>query len=314
MEKENLFKPKVNYKERYHQESLFEKWRKNEVLSLLLDSSLITQTNQKRVDIKLIDCGDYKQVYYSKKPHLKKDNNLDKMKDLHKICYEVGEKSRAKPPTTNELKKIELKNILRSKYEMQRLVKSNIKVFKTFTTLTFAENITSIKEANKIFNSWKTYIKKLKSDFKYICVPEFQQRGAIHYHLLTNIDYTDFALLSQEERRIWNKESGWQIGRDIKGWKYGLNMTKTLVGINVVSYISKYMTKDIDNRLWGHRRYLYSQNLRRPEIIELNLSNPLHFKMYIELVNENYELDYTNTYIDFLNNEVCYEEYKKVSC
>lgn len=314
MKKENYFKSKVDSKERYHQESLFKKWRKNEVLSLLLDSSLITQTNQKRVDIKLIDCGDYKQVYYSKKPHLKKDKSLNKIKDLHRICLEVGEESSPKPPATNKLKTIESRNINRSKYEIQRLVKSNIEIFKTFTTLTFSENITNIKEANKIFNSWKTYIKKLKSDFKYICVPEFQKRGAIHYHLLTNIDYTDFALLSQEERRIWNKSSGWQIGRDIKGWRHGHNMTKNLDSINIVGYISKYITKDIDNRLWGHRRYLYSQNLKKPEIIELNLSNPLHFETYIKLVNENYELDYTNTYIDFLNNEICYEEYKKVSC
>ena len=60
MEKIDLFKPKVDYKERYFHESAIARYRKDEVLSILLDSSLITPTNQKRVDFKIIDCGDYK--------------------------------------------------------------------------------------------------------------------------------------------------------------------------------------------------------------------------------------------------------------
>ena len=35
--------------------------------------------------------------------------------------------------------------------------------------------------------------------------------------------------------------------------------------INIIGYLSKYMTKDIDNRLFGKRRYLYSQNLVKPK-------------------------------------------------
>lgn len=317
MEKESFFKPKVSYKERYHQESLLGAWRKDEVLSLLLDSSLIFQSNKKFVNIKLIDCGDYKHVYYYNDIKLKKDKNLDKFKDVSQFCVKmcndrVGDTSTKKEKSSNnELKEIELKNINRSKFEMQRLIKANEKEFKTFITLTFADNITDVEQANKQFNIWRTYIKQLKSDFKCVGVPEFQKRGAIHYHLLTNIDYNDFTLLSQEERRIYNKKSGWQIGRDVKGWNYGHNMAKDMKDINVVGYLSKYMTKDVDNRLWGKRRYFYTRNLKKPITYDIDLSNLEDFKMFVELLESNFNEEYSNSYTDFLNHNVTFKEYKK---
>lgn len=308
----NFFKPRVSYKERYHQESLFEVWRKNEVLSILLDSSLISQTNYKFINIKLIDCGDYKEVYYNKNLYLKKDKNLTKMKDASPITVpERCSREERKKSSSNELKEIELKNINRSKFEMQRLVRCNEKEFKTFLTLTFADNVTSIEEANKVFNTWRTYIKRLKNDFKYIGVPEFQKRGAVHYHLLTNIDYNDTTLLSQEERKIWNKTSGWQIGKDVKGWSYGINMCKNMKDINVIAYLTKYMTKDIDNRLWGKRRYFYSQNLNKPVTYEFDYNNLNDFKMFCNLLTSDYQITYTKDYINFFDDTVVYSEFKK---
>ena len=177
----DLFRDKIDYKERYHQERLFHIWRKNEVLSLLLDNSLISATNKKRVDLKLIDCGDYKQMYFRKKPHLKKDNNLDKLKDLNRICFRSDISSTTKKQSSNQLKEIELKNILRSRFELQRLVKNNEKIFKTFITLTFADNVEDIKIANKKFAIWRTKVKSIYKNFAYVCVPEFQKRGAVHY-------------------------------------------------------------------------------------------------------------------------------------
>ena len=314
----NFFKPRVSYKERYHQESLFELWRKNEVLSILLDSSLIFETNKKFVNIKLIDCGDYKHVYYYNDIKLKKDKNLDRFKDISQTCVKidrdrVGDEFsiEKKKSLNNELKEIELKNINRSKFEMQRLIKTNEKEFKTFITLTFADNITDVEQANYLFHTWRTYIKKLKSDFKCVGVPEFQKRGAIHYHLLTNIDYNDTTLLSQEERRIYNKKSGWQIGKDVKGWKYGHNMAKDMKDINVIGYLSKYMTKDVDNRLWGKRRYFYTRNLKKPIAYDIDLSNLEDFKMFIDLLENDFIEEYSNNYIDFLNHNVTFKEYKR---
>lgn len=208
------------------------------LFSLLLDSSLITATNRVEYDTKIVLCGDYVQLYT-----FKKRKKIDK--DLEVLDFSVPTEKQIKIEKENKKKlkdlmlykkenlesrgqeeKIEYKNLLRSKFQMERLIKSNEKEFKTFITLTFADNIKDIKEANKKIHIWCTYIKRLKNDFKYIGVPEFQKRGAVHYHFLTNINYNDFSLLSKEERKIYNKKSGWQIGRDVKGWLYGHCLVK----------------------------------------------------------------------------------------
>ena len=157
----------------------------------------------------------------------------------------------------------------------------------------------------------RTYIKRLKKDFSYVGVPEYQKRGVVHYHLLTNIAYNDFSLLSKEERKIWNKkEKQWKIGRDVKGWSYGINMAIELKDINVISYLSKYMTKDCDNRLYGHRRYLNSNNLIKPHESYLDLSNIKHYDYFKEIL-ENKNIDYQNQYLDYFGDEVDFFEFKK---
>ena len=154
----------------------------------LLDSSLISATKNK-YQTKIISCGDYIQVYYFNKTKTKKDKNLsliDKQKkkiiDNDFLFKEENFYKKDEPKT------IEYKNIMRSKFNLQRIVKSNENDFITFITLTFKDNITNIEFANKKFHSWRTKIKSIFPNFKYVCVPEFQKRGAVHYHLLTNIE------------------------------------------------------------------------------------------------------------------------------
>lgn len=195
--------------------------------------------------------------------------------------------------------------------ELERIVKSNEKEFKTFVTLTFKENLKDIEYANKCFNSFRTYIKKLKNDFKYVAVPEFQKRGAVHYHLLTNIDYNDLNLLSQEEKKLYNRSSKkWQVGKNIIGWSKGFSLVKTIENVNIVAYISKYMTKDIDNRLWGKRRYYYSQSLIKPETIYLNIDNIDEFALLVNNLTD-FKLKYKSSYLNKLNETINFYEYKK---
>lgn len=311
-------------------------------VNLLLDSSLISQTNYKRYTHKIIKVGGYYQIYDFNKTNLRKDKNYEKIKYVCKIkvfkdnsnddkvsleyrkfannpLYK--EKSSAVPieefkhidlpiKINNKKKEIETKNINRSKFELQRIVKANENIFKTFITLTFEENLQDITEANKIFNSFRTYIKRLKKDFLYVCVPEFQKRGAIHYHLLTNIEYSDLKLLTEKEVKLWNKKSNsWQIGKNIIGWNKGFTLVKNMKDINVVGYLSKYMTKDIDNRLWGKRRYLCSQNIIKPKISYIDINN---LEDFIKLVNltSKLKLIYSSSYNNFYNENVNFAEYK----
>ena len=141
--------------------------------TLLLDSSLITQTKRVPYNIKIIECGDYVQVY-SSEVKFKSDNSLEELDELNLYKKKIELEENIK--TERKVGEVQYKNLLRSRFQMERLIKTNEHIWKTFITLTFAENLKYIKYANKKFNIWRTYIKRLKKDFSYVCVPEYQSK------------------------------------------------------------------------------------------------------------------------------------------
>lgn len=263
--------------------------------SILLDSSLITPTFNKKYNAKLVQCGDYCQLYlFEKKKIIKQKDDEDLRLRKIKIDCMLDNKSNSQNDNTSTLlENIEEKNIIRSKLECQRLAKANIKDWKIFVTLTFADNITDVKTANKRFRYFIDKVRRIKKDFKYLCITEFQKRGAIHYHLLCNIDINDRTLLYEQND---NKKF-----LHIKYWVDGFTSVEPMSGDckKVVGYISKYMTKDIDNRLFGHRRYFYSNNLNKPieNYIDLdNIKDKNYLKKIIQDMTLIYQNDYLNTY------------------
>ena len=132
-------------------------------------------------------------------------------------------------------------------------LRRKIKRFKLdrFWTLTFAENLEDVKEADKTFSNFMKRIHRRFPAFKYICTREFLERGAVHYHVAVNM-YIPKQLLDG----LWGKGFTW-IERD----QVGRN--------RLYRYLSKYMTKYCnDERLKGFHLYLCSQGL-----------NILHFDM-----------------------------------
>ena len=277
--------------------------KKKHVSASLLDSSLISTTKDKIYTHKIVECGDYYQVYTYQDKKIKKDQNMVKMNDI-KI---VNTDTLSKKENVNKIKTIELKNILRSKFSMQRLIKANETIFKSFITLTFKENVTDIESANKSFKNWRDSItrnlKSQKKEFSYVCVPEFQKRGAVHYHLLTNLDVkenSDLIILQEDKKTQY----------DVKYWNKGYSSVYSMKDINVVGYLTKYMTKDIDNRLWGKRRYLYSMNLKQPNTIyiDINTDSDNSKLSFIELF---YKEKFKNIYCDKVGQIIEFNEYKK---
>lgn len=266
--------------------------------ALLLDSSLISNTKPKELyNIKLVNCNDYIQLYFQE---TKKINNKSK-KDYEDL--QLIKINNLNYNDNKKYKEIETKNIIRSKLECQRLAKCNIKEWKTFITLTFADNIQDIGFANKKLNYFCLKIRRVFKNFKYLCIPEFQKRGAVHYHLLTNIDLTNNDLIYRQED---NKKFF-----HIKYWNEGFTSVEGLQNDKrkIIGYISKYMTKDIDNRLFGRRRYFYSQNLNKPKIEYLDIDNLRH-KEYLENILQSKELIYQNNYINSYNSEnVLFQEF-----
>lgn len=271
----------------------------------ILDSRLISPTLEiKNYNAKLVDCNEYIQVYFYKKKKIKKNIVKDFDLDLKKLNIDTD--LNKKPNNFDkELKKIENRNIIRSKLSCQRLAKANMKDWQTFITLTFEENITNVQEANKQFRYFIDKIRRIKKDFKYLCVPEFQKRGAVHYHLLTNININDDTLMyTQKDNKMF---------RHIKYWHNGLDSVEILKGDakKVIGYISKYMTKDIDDRLFSKHRYFYSQNLIKPKSNFIDLDNEKEVKFYNEKIQDK-ELIYQNNYINSFDNEnVLFLEFKK---
>jgi len=112
--------------------------------------------------------------------------------------------------------------------------------------LTFAENITDLTKGNKIFNQFIKRLTYKYPNLKYVAVIEFQKRGAIHYHLLCNLPYVD----NKEIKKIWRQ-----------GF---IRINKIDNVDNVGAYMSKYLGKEIDERMFRRKKFFRSQNLTQP--------------------------------------------------
>lgn len=257
-------------------------------LRSLLDSRLIVATNITEYNAKIINCHNYIQVYFFSKTKEKKDINLVKV-DTDDL---VKPKTNTSNTNVSDFS-IEAKNINRSKLQCQRLAKCNCDEWKTFITLTIAENITDIDIANRKLKYFLDKVRRKYKELKYIGIPEFQKRGAVHYHLLTNISINNTDLIYTQQDNKYFKH--------IKYWNDGFTKVDTLEKDikKIIGYISKYMTKDIDNRLFNRHRYFYSRNLKKPIVSYLDLSNNKHFDYYNKILsNKNiiYESKYLNPY------------------
>ena len=102
-------------------------------------------------------------------------------------------------------------NAKRAAVAFRRLVASNLSgsVFPVLVTITYAENVTDIKIG---YQDYRAFIQALRykygKTFKYICVPEFQKRGAVHFHALFWGLPTEVVLQERSTRtlaRIWGK-------------------------------------------------------------------------------------------------------------
>ncbi|MBO0453892.1 rolling circle replication-associated protein [Candidatus Enterococcus murrayae] len=131
----------------------------------------------------------------------------------------------------------------------------------TFVTLTVAKNSDDIDYYDE---KVKQFIRKLRKDYgklHYVGVREFQKRGAIHYHLLINYPFIKgFSETEIRKSEVYFKNHY---------WKQGFVDLKSIEHVdNVGAYISKYMTKDMqDKRLIGRKSYLCSRGLKRSEVI-----------------------------------------------
>lgn len=183
---------------------------------------------------------------------------------------------------------IRLDSLARSRDLLIDYASNNCDCWLSFVTLTFKENITDLSYANKKFNQWclsmRRACKKLGFEFKYLGVPEFQKRGAVHYHLLVNVRCGSELIEFQKDTKDGSKMY------DVKYWKHGFTSAfdiekDTDDKFNVALYILKYLYKDLDERLFGHTRVLKSNNLEKPNEFYLMQNNDT-YKRAIDYIKQ----------------------------
>ncbi len=169
------------------------------------------------------------------------------------VGIKIGKRKRKKRKpikkiTDDASKKLKEFAVYRSRRAIKWRINSNPDMTK-FLTLTFAENLTDLKSCNEKFKAFIRKLKKIKTDLKYLVIPEFQKRGAVHYHALLNLDYIDQKQLA-----------------DL--WGHGFIKIKNIKdGINIGLYVSKYIGKDLeDERYFHNKKHFCSRNLSKPQI------------------------------------------------
>jgi len=174
----------------------------------------------------------------------------------------------------------------RCKIRLRRLIHSNAGAWKDklgkpiparFLTLTFKENIQDLKSANQLLTKFiqrlnYRFLNVLIEPLVYVCVPEFQDRGAVHYHLVL----FNFPFIHYVYKKLYDC---WDNGRI----KYDTIRNDANIP-TIVGYITKYITKQAkDERFKGKKRYFASRTVKKSLIIR---SDNLENDVAIELIRQ----------------------------
>lgn len=132
-------------------------------------------------------------------------------------------------------------------------------------TLTFKENITSKSLAYKSLQSFIRLMRVRFKKFEYVCVPEKQKRGAIHYHIATNTYYLWSTILTlwRKSVAIISKETGGIFINSKASDRY-----KKSGSNGVGKYIAKYISKSFTEGNKNEKRYYTSKMVNRPTAIK----------------------------------------------
>ncbi len=175
----------------------------------------------------------------------------------HKRVRYSDEDEEKREPSEEEKYERRQANVIQGKRNFKRLVEANLDGSKPLLlSLTYKENMKNIKKGYK---DLKLFIQSLRykygRGFRYIAVPEFQKRGAVHFHMLV----WDLSITAGQERE----------GRVLADmWEKGFVDAKETDGNKkIAGYLAKYMAKAFtDKNLKNQKSYVSSRNVKRPVI------------------------------------------------
>jgi len=149
-------------------------------------------------------------------------------------------------------------------------------------TLTYKENFTDRDAADRHVTALLRVIKKWHKGIGYLAVPEYQKRGAIHWHIALNIRVD-----ATRTREAWSKILG------TEGLSGNINLQYFPSAAKQAAYLAKYVSKDMDDPQRGSRkRYKRNRGLVIPQTVVLLHSMEEGFAKFHEIAGEKWYGDY----------------------
>lgn len=249
------------------------------------DTTRLDNTGTKRplsgvTTSKLIKCGSLIETYEYQYP-VRYGHRLEKEK-----------RARTKSARCNEYR---IKTIIRACNRIRQLAHLNFTERDKFLTLTFnneqAFDINDLKSCLPYYQKFIRRLRKRHPNLRFITVPEFQKRGAVHYHVLCNIPFIPKPELQ-------------------KLWPYGFSKPKAVQSTtHLALYLSKYLSKRFeDTRKEGHRLFYTSRDLKQPTILYGPIAEIATARMK-EL--SAFEVQYRHEYETVRNGKTEYKQYLK---
>ena len=152
-----------------------------------------------------------------------------------------------------------------------------------FVTFTFSQkrvNRYSYDECIKKLKMWLDYVRRSSPALSYLVVPEQHKDGAWHFHGLFSglnekqIIWTGRYVIKRirmlgRSKYVRTSDKIYKFGSYKLGW---MTATRVREKERVMSYITKYITKDLCNASYGRKRYWCSRNLVTPveEVYQLD--------------------------------------------
>ena len=149
-------------------------------------------------------------------------------------------------------------------------------------TLTYRENFSDRDLADQQVSALLRIIKRWHKGIGYLAVPEYQKRGAIHWHIALNT-----RVEATRVRKAWNKIL------EKSGLSGNINLQYFPSAAKQAAYLAKYVSKDMDDPNRGTRkRYKRNRGLVIPETVIRCEGINEGFAKFNEMAGEKWHGDY----------------------
>ena len=148
--------------------------------------------------------------------------------------------------------------------------------FEWFITFTFDEKRVDRYNYDDCMNAAKSWIQEVRRkyhiDLKYVLIPEMHKDKAWHIHALFGdlgeIKVKEAVYSGGKHKGKLKIVNGMQV-YDIESYFYGfVEATKVKDNFAAISYMTKYITKELCTEIKNRKRYITSQNLNKPVVTE----------------------------------------------